>query len=120
LIDNLKKKMTKSNNSEFSDLFTMQHQAECQDSLYNVEEDDFNLTNIKEEKKTNNLNKEMSRKAYVKELKEVIENSDVILQVLDARDPLSCRSKELESQILSHRDGKKIILVLNKIDLVPM
>jgi len=120
LIDNLKKKMEKNNTSEFLDLFHMQEQAENQEALYNLETDDFNQSNIKEEKKTNYLNKEQSRKAFVKELKEVIEQSDVIIQVLDARDPLSCRSKELESQILSHRDGKKIILVLNKIDLVPM
>jgi len=32
---------------------------------------------------------------------------------------MSCRSKELESQILSHKDKKKLILVLNKTDLVP-
>ena len=61
----------------------------------------------------------MSRRAYIKDLKQVIENSDVILEVLDARDPLSCRSKELESHILCQKDDKKIILVLNKIDLVP-
>jgi len=120
LIDNLKKKMDKNNTSEFIDLYQMQEQAESQDALYNQETDNFNQSNIKEEKKNNYLNKEQSRKAFVKELKEVIEQSDVIIQVLDARDPLNCRSKELESQILSHRDGKKIILVLNKIDLVPM
>lgn len=120
LIDNLKKKMEKNNTSEFNDLYQMQQQAESQEALYNREQDDFNQNNFVEEKKTNFLNKEQSRKAFVKELKEVIEESDVILQVLDARDPLNCRSKELESQILSHRDGKKIILVLNKIDLVPM
>jgi nuclear GTP-binding protein len=120
LIDNLKKKMEKNNTSQFNNLFEMQQQAETQEALYNKEEDKFNETNMKEEKRTNHLNKELSRKVYMKELKEVIEESDVILQVLDARDPLSCRSKELESQILSHRDGKKIILVLNKIDLVPM
>lgn len=112
--------MEKNNASEFNNLYEMQQQAENQEALYNREEDEFNENNIREEKKTNYLNREQSRKAFVKELKEVIEESDVILQVLDARDPLNCRSKELESQILCHRDGKKIILVLNKIDLVPM
>lgn len=37
-----------------------------------------------------------SKKAYVKELKKVIENSDVVIEVLDARDPEGCRSKDLE------------------------
>jgi nuclear GTP-binding protein len=64
--------------------------------------------------------KDHSKKAYQQELKQVLENSDVILEVLDARDPLSCRSKELESQILSHKDQKKLILILNKVDLVPL
>jgi hypothetical protein len=37
-----------------------------------------------------------SKKAYAKELKKVIEASDVLIEVLDARDPEGCRSKELE------------------------
>ena len=56
----------------------------------------------------------------MKILEQVIENSDVILEVLDARDPLSCRSKELENLILNHKGNKKIILILNKIDLIPV
>ena len=120
LIDNLKKKMDKNNNADTLDFGKMQSQAQENNILYNQEADGFNLLNYKDEKKSNEMNKEMSRKTYSKELKEVIANSDVILEVLDARDPLSCRSKDLESQILSHRDGKKIILVVNKIDLVPM
>ena len=120
LIDNLKKKMTKSNNSDYKDYSNMKNEIESQDALYTIESDDFNLRNQDENKRLNSLNKELSRRAYMKELKEVIDNSDVIIQVLDARDPLSCRSKELESQIQSHKDGKKIILVLNKIDLIPM
>ena len=42
-----------------------------------------------------------SRRAYVKELKKVLENSDVIIEVLDARDPEGCRNKELELQAQS-------------------
>lgn len=42
-----------------------------------------------------------SKKAYVKELKKVIESSDVLVEVLDARDPEGCRSLELEREIVS-------------------
>ena len=56
---------------------------------------------------------------YVRDLKEVINQSDVILQVLDARDPLGCRSSLLEELVLNHRDKKRLVLVLNKVDLVP-
>ena len=46
-----------------------------------------------------------------------MENSDVIIEVLDARDPEGCRNKELEQS--ASAQGKKVLLVLNKIDLVP-
>ena len=58
-----------------------------------------------------------SRKAYYRELKRVIEASDVVIQVLDARDPMGCRSTEIEQEALSQ--NKKVVLLLNKIDLVP-
>lgn len=58
-----------------------------------------------------------SRRAYVKELKKVIEAADVIIQVLDARDPEGCRNHETEQMVL--KQNKKILLVVNKIDLVP-
>ncbi|CAG8519558.1 12745_t:CDS:2 [Ambispora gerdemannii] len=63
--------------------------------------------------------KDNSRKAYFKEFKKVIENADVILEVLDARDPLGCRTKQIERMIIDSGLNKRIILVLNKIDLVP-
>eukprot|EP01096_Ripella_sp_DP13-Kostka_P017794 TRINITY_DN928_c3_g1_i1.p1 TRINITY_DN928_c3_g1~~TRINITY_DN928_c3_g1_i1.p1 ORF type:complete len:670 (-),score=393.71 TRINITY_DN928_c3_g1_i1:152-2059(-) len=62
---------------------------------------------------------EQSKKQFYREVKKVIEGSDVILEVLDARDPLGCRCKALEQQILQKYPNKKIIMVLNKIDLVP-
>ena len=37
-----------------------------------------------------------SRRAYLKELKKVIEAADVVIEVLDARDPEGCRNKEME------------------------
>lgn len=62
---------------------------------------------------------QQSRRAYLKELKKVIDGSDVILQVLDARDPIGTRiHPSIEDAILRHYD-KKMVLVLNKIDLVP-
>lgn len=61
-----------------------------------------------------------SRKAYDKIFREVVELADVILYVLDARDPEGTRSKEVERQILSAAGGnKRLILILNKVDLVP-
>jgi ribosome biogenesis GTPase A len=73
------------------------------------------------EKETNTSNNvvlnDHSRKAYMKELKKVVERADVILEILDARDPMGCRTIEMEDRMRSK--GKKVVLVLNKIDLVP-
>lgn len=54
-------------------------------------------------------------RAYYREFCKVVEASDVVLEVLDARDPLGCRCLQVEEIILSSGTSKKIILVLNKI-----
>lgn len=59
--------------------------------------------------------KDNSRKAYYREFRKVLENADVILEVLDARDPLGCRTKQIERLIMDAGTDKRIILVLNKI-----
>ncbi|XP_048343909.1 guanine nucleotide-binding protein-like 3 [Sphaerodactylus townsendi] len=60
-----------------------------------------------------------SKKFICKELKKVIEASDVVLEVLDARDPLGCRCPQVEQFVGQSDGGKPLLLVLNKIDLVP-
>jgi len=49
----------------------------------------------------------------------VVEASDVLLEVLDARDPLGSHSAHFEKYIGSLSTTKHIVLVLNKADLVP-
>ena len=69
---------------------------------------------------TNYRNTDMSRKMFDKIFKQVLEGADVILYILDARDPEGTRSKEVERRIMAADSGsKRLILVLNKIDLVP-
>ncbi|GJC99717.1 GTP-binding protein [Colletotrichum higginsianum] len=61
-----------------------------------------------------------SRKAFDKVFKNVVEQADVILYVLDARDPESTRSRDVERSVMAAASGgKRLILVVNKIDLVP-
>lgn len=61
---------------------------------------------------------QQSRRAFIRDLKEVVEQADVVLEVLDARDPLGSRAEAVEELIL-RKPNKKLVLVLNKVDLVP-
>jgi nuclear GTP-binding protein len=53
------------------------------------------------------------------ELHKVIDSSDVVIQVLDARDPLGTRCKYLETFMKREAPHKHMVLLLNKCDLVP-
>jgi len=53
------------------------------------------------------------------ELYKVIDSSDVVIQVLDARDPLGTRSSMVEEYIKKEKQHKHLLFVLNKVDLVP-
>jgi len=60
-----------------------------------------------------------SRRAFYKEFVKVVEYADVVIQVLDARDPLACRCPDVERFVRRMNPNKKIVLLLNKVDLVP-
>ncbi|KAH8884569.1 hypothetical protein GQ53DRAFT_752204 [Thozetella sp. PMI_491] len=61
-----------------------------------------------------------SRKAYDKVFKQVVEQADVILYVLDARDPEGTRSRDIERSVMAAASGgKRLLLILNKVDLIP-
>ncbi|KAF3147862.1 GTPase required for pre-60S ribosomal subunit nuclear export and maturation [Orbilia oligospora] len=53
------------------------------------------------------------------ELYKVIDSSDVILHVLDARNPLGTRCRSVEQYMSKECPHKHLVFVLNKCDLVP-
>ncbi|XP_052888880.1 nucleolar GTP-binding protein 2 [Anopheles moucheti] len=54
------------------------------------------------------------------ELHKVVDSADVLLQVLDARDPMGTRSKYIENFLRKEKPHKHLFFILNKVDLVPI
>ncbi|KAJ2011119.1 GTPase required for pre-60S ribosomal subunit nuclear export and maturation, partial [Coemansia sp. S85] len=52
-------------------------------------------------------------------LYKVVDSSDVILHVLDARDPEGTRCRHVEKYIKTEAPHKHLVYILNKVDLVP-
>ncbi|KAJ3820042.1 NUC091 domain-containing protein [Lentinula raphanica] len=59
-----------------------------------------------------------SRRIYG-ELYKVIDSSDVILHILDARDPMGTLCQSVLDYIKKEKAHKQVVLVINKCDLVP-
>lgn len=64
--------------------------------------------------------KEQMRKYYLKTLHKVVDESDIVILVLDARDPEGTRSRLVEEEVRRREsEGKKLVFVLNKIGMLP-
>ncbi|XP_035018919.1 nucleolar GTP-binding protein 2 [Hippoglossus stenolepis] len=75
-------------------------------------------TGVRDEAREEIFKKGQSKRIWG-ELYKVIDSSDVIIQVLDARDPMGTRSKSIESYMNKEKQWKHLIFVLNKCDLIP-
>lgn len=64
------------------------------------------------------FDKGLSKRIW-EELYKVIDSSDVIIYVLDARNPMGTRTFTLEEHIKKKCAAKHFVFVLNKCDLVP-
>lgn len=56
-----------------------------------------------------------SRRAFYKEFLKVVDAADVVIEVLDARDPIGSRCSDVERFVRQSGATKKLILLLNKI-----
>lgn len=72
----------------------------------------------KDETRHSIFEKGLSRRIW-EELYKVIDSSDVIIYVLDARNPMGTRTHTLEEHIKKNCASKHFVFVLNKCDLVP-
>lgn len=76
------------------------------------------VVDIKDGHRHKIFDKGLSRRIW-EELYKVIDSSDVILNILDARNPNGTRTKQLEDYLRKNCPNKHLIFILNKCDLVP-
>ncbi|KAM8847579.1 nucleolar GTP-binding protein 2 [Synchiropus picturatus] len=103
------------------DVKDLLEQAEASALSYNAEKDTDLVTEdtgVREEAREEIFKKGQSKRIWG-ELYKVIDSSDVVIQVLDARDPMGTRSKSIEQYIKKEKSWKHLIFVLNKCDLIP-
>ena len=118
------KKVRKKPNLPISSYDELQKLAEATEETYNKEKDskDVDLvrpdTGIKEAQRDWVMSAGQSKRIW-NELYKVIDSSDVILQVLDARNPLGTRSPPIEKYLKTEKPHKHLMFILNKVDLIP-
>uniref|UniRef100_A0A8C7WAI7 Nucleolar GTP-binding protein 2 n=1 Tax=Oncorhynchus mykiss TaxID=8022 RepID=A0A8C7WAI7_ONCMY len=103
------------------DVKDLAEQAEVSAQTYSAEKDRDLVTEddgVREEAREEIFKKGQSKRIWG-ELYKVIDSSDVIIQVLDARDPMGTRSQSIETYMRKEKPWKHLIFVLNKCDLIP-
>ncbi|XP_023946672.2 uncharacterized protein LOC112052020 [Bicyclus anynana] len=115
------KKQRKRVNLKFNDLETLSKAVEENAEKYDESKD---VDRVREDSGIKDGQREwifgagMSKRIW-NELYKVIDSSDVLLQVLDARDPMGTRSPYVEKFLREEKPHKHLIFILNKVDLVP-
>ncbi|XP_045714939.1 nucleolar GTP-binding protein 2 [Phyllostomus hastatus] len=104
-----------------SDMQSLVENAEMSTESYDQDKDRDLVTEdtgVRNEAQEEIYKKGQSRRIWG-ELYKVIDSSDVVVQVLDARDPVGTRSPHIEAYLKKEKPWKHLIFVLNKCDLVP-
>ncbi|XP_067679887.1 nucleolar GTP-binding protein 2-like [Haliotis asinina] len=117
-----KKSQRKRPNLKVADMSTLLQQAEKLGDSYDITKDHDLVeedTGVKDETPEIVFKAGQSKRIW-NELYKVIDSSDVVVQVLDARDPLGTRCYQVEKYLKKEKAHKNLIFVLNKVDLVPI
>ncbi|XP_018412743.1 PREDICTED: nucleolar GTP-binding protein 2 isoform X1 [Nanorana parkeri] len=115
------KSQRKRPNLNAGDMHELVLNAEASAESYDQEKDRDLVTEdtgVREEVREEIYKKGQSKRIWG-ELYKVIDSSDVIIQVLDARDPMGTRSSHIEAYIKKEKPWKHLLFVLNKCDLIP-
>ena len=96
--------------------------VEDKQGFYDADKDaDLHKNDFQEDRKEARhaiFEKGLSKRIW-EELYKVIDSADVLIFVLDARNPNGTRSKALEEHLKKNCPSKHLVFVLNKCDLVP-
>ncbi|XP_046327575.2 nucleolar GTP-binding protein 2-like [Haliotis rufescens] len=117
-----KKSQRKRPNLKVADMSALVQQAETLGGQYDISKDHDLVeedTGVKDETPEIVFKAGQSKRIW-NELYKVIDSSDVVVQVLDARDPLGTRCYQVEKYLKKEKSHKNLIFVLNKVDLVPI
>lgn len=104
------------------DLQALAHQAETFNNAYDSSKDtNIVIDNLGVREQTSDPHfKAGQSKRIWNELFKVLDSSDVVLYVLDARDPMGTRCPYIEKYLKNTKQHKHFIFVINKVDLVPV
>ncbi|XP_036395358.1 nucleolar GTP-binding protein 2 [Megalops cyprinoides] len=108
-------------NLSAGDMRDLAERAEADAQSYSADRDRDLVTEdsgVRDEAREEIFKKGQSKRIWG-ELYKVIDSSDVIIQVLDARDPMGTRSQSIEAYLKKEKPWKHLIFVLNKCDLIP-
>ncbi|KAK3092008.1 hypothetical protein FSP39_024425 [Pinctada imbricata] len=117
-----KKANRKRPNIKVGDLQSLVEQAESSGEKYDANKDNDLVREdpgLKDEQPEVIFKAGQSKRVW-NELYKVIDSSDVVVQVLDARDPLGTRCYQIERYMKKEKPHKHLIFVLNKVDLIPV
>ena len=113
-------------NLKITDYESLVESATRNQACYNEESDEKLESQIekkymefRDERRDPLLRAGQSKRIY-NELFKVIDSSDVLLQVVDVRDPMGTRSAYLENYLKKEKPFKHLVIILNKCDLVPV
>ncbi|ELA41655.1 uncharacterized protein VICG_01288 [Vittaforma corneae ATCC 50505] len=107
--------------ADFSSCFGSKNQSKRPKLQYKSLEEMVNRENPvhKEAIHRNDKNVKGQSHRIWNELYKVIDSSDVVVHVLDARDPLGTKCSQIEEFLKTKARHKHLMYVLNKVDLIP-
>lgn len=121
MIEQLTNKKQSEKTKELLDSLMLKNQSKMNLTVIKQKDDDWeDVREFDDEVEGMDPKEKKAKKQFMKEFHQILEMADIIVEVLDARDPISSRCKEAEKLLATQKHEKKLILVLNKIDLVPL